>query len=507
MNSIVLNKSEQLAIDRELCRQSLPYFISQAWHVLHPSTPLMWNWAPDAICQHLQAAADGEIRFLLITVPPGSMKSLLTTTFLPAWIWGPRYEASKSFLTSSYDVDLAVDFSRKTKTLIESDWYQERWPIQWMPDSKGVKKHTNTEMGYRTANSFYSLTGKRADFNIADDPINNKKAQSAAELKNARIEWNETFHSRVNNPNTAVCILIMQRLHVNDPAGLAIESGKYTHLMIPMEYEPDRKCVTPIWSDPRKEAGELMFPQLFSREKVNEMKKELGTYGTSGQYQQRPVPRGGAIIKEAWWSWWYEEAPPRILYRKIFVDTAMEEQQENDYSVFQCFGMTDRGQIALLDQIRGKWEGPELNRRARQFWQKHRAIKNQGMLSEMRVEKKVSGTTLIQTLKRSHVTPEGIIMPPIPVKGIPRSIDKVTRCYAASPQIEGGNVLLPHDATWIDDYIQEFCDFPNGSHDDQVDPTLDAIDVMLGKDVNGPAPLGKPKNMLGPRTIKREDRV
>ena len=498
-----LSYAEQIAIDKERCKRSLPYFISQAWPILEPNTPLQWGWALDAICLHLQAAADGKIRFLLINVPPGSMKSLLTTSLFPAWIWGPRGEASKSFLTSSYDENLANDFSRKTQTLIEDEWFQERWNIQWMRNSKGVEKHTNTQMGSRTASSFYTLTGKRGDFNIADDPINNKKAQSAAEIKAAKIEFEETFHSRVNNQQTSVCIVIQQRLHVNDTSGLAIEGGNYVHLMIPMEFEPDRKCITPFWEDPRTEEGELMFPELFSRETVDRMKKIYGTYGTASQYQQRPAPRGGAIIKESWWSWWYDEAPPRILYRKIFVDTAMEIEQEHDYSVFQIFGMTDKAQIALLDQIRGKWEGPELNRRARQFWQKHRAVQGMGSLSEMLVEKKVSGTTLIQTLKKPQLTPEGIILPAIPVKGIPRNIDKVTRCYAASAQIEGGNVLLPHDATWIADYLQEFCDFPNGANDDQVDPTLDAIDRMLGKPVSGGAPLGVPEGMQGPRVIKR----
>jgi len=211
-------------------------------------------------------------------------------------------------------------------------------------------------------------------------------------------------------------------------------------------------------------------------DQVAELEKTLGSYGTAGQLQQRPAPRGGGILKEAWFR--YYTVLPTLEFRAIHADTAQKTGEENDYTVFQCWGRSTTGQAVLVDQIRGKWEAPELVVQARAFWHKHKAAPL-GPLRAMMVEDKVSGTGLIQTLRR-----EGISILPVQ-----RDKDKLSRGHDAAPFIESGNVLLPMDAPWLSDFLGEAAAFPGGAHDDQLDPMFDAIATVQGMPAPEPPPV------------------
>jgi predicted phage terminase large subunit-like protein len=307
------------------------------------------------------------------------------------------------------------------------------------------------------------MTGVRGDRVILDDPISADAANSAAKLEAARVTFTETLPTRVNSDKSAI-VIIMQRLNELDVSGVILSMGlPYVHLHIPMRFEPDHRCTTSIgWTDPRTVEGELMFPERFSEAQVRELEATLGSYGAAGQLQQRPAPRGGGLIKTGWFKYW--TTLPPLEFRAIFADTAMKTGEANDYSVLQCWGRSTIGQAVLIDQIRGKWEAPELVTQTRAFWLKHQAS-DRSTLKGMYVEDKASGTGLIQTLRR-----EGIAI--IPVQ---RSNDKSSRAADAAPFIESGNVLLPADAPWLSDFLGEIASFPSGAHDDQVDPMCDAI--------------------------------
>jgi predicted phage terminase large subunit-like protein len=185
-------------------------------------------------------------------------------------------------------------------------------------------------------------------------------------------------------------------------------------------------------------------------------------YRFAGQYMQNPAPIGGGIFKDEWWR--YYQVSPALEYRTIYADTAMKTKEQNDYSVFECWGKTKEGKAVMLDMVRGKWEAPDLLTQARAFWIKHKD--EQGPpLRGMKVEDKVSGTGLIQTLRR-----EGV-----PVLAVQRNRDKVSRAYDAAPFIESGNVLLPMWSHWLADFVGEAEAFPSGANDDQLDPMFDAI--------------------------------
>jgi predicted phage terminase large subunit-like protein len=471
-----LNDLDLLAVERELCKRSLAEYSKRAWHVLEPAAELKWGWALDAICEHLEAVTNGEILRLLMNVPPGSMKSLLTGVIWPSWEWGPRGMPEMRFVGTAHEETLAIRDNRKCRDLITSDWYQRRWPIEMAADLNGKREFGNTKKGFRQARAFTSMTGVRGDRVILDDPISADNANSPAALEEARLAFTETLPTRVNNEKSAI-VVVMQRLNEKDVSGVVADMGlPYVHLCIPMRFEPARRCTTSIgWTDPRTKEGELMFPERFGENQVAELEKTLGSYGTAGQLQQRPAPRGGGILKEAWFR--YYTTLPQLEYRTIHADTAQKTGEENDYSVFQCWGRSTVGQAVLIDQIRGKWEAPELLVQARAFWHKHKAAAG-APLRAMMVEDKVSGTGLIQTLRR-----EGVAI--IPVQ---RSKDKLSRGYDAAPFIESGNVLLPQDAPWLSDLLAEASTFPGGAHDDQLDPMFDAIANTQA----APAPPPKP---------------
>ena len=463
---MLLTQADLLAVERELCSRSLAEFAKRAWRVLEPGTPLKWGWALDAICEHLEAVTRGEITRLLMNVPPGTMKSLLTGVIWPAWEWGPRNMPEMRIVGTAHEETLAIRDSRRCRDLIKSWWYQALWPMEFARDMDGKREFGNTHKGFRQARAFTSMTGVRGDRVILDDPISADNANSEARLEEARIAFTETLPTRVNSEKSAI-IVVMQRLNEKDTSGVILDMGlPYVHLCIPMRFEVGHRCVTSLgWSDPRQHDGELMFPERFSEEQVRELEKTLGSYGTAGQLQQRPAPRGGGIIKEAWYR--YYTSIPALDWRIITVDTAQKTGEENDYSVLQCWGRSTVGQAVLLDQLRGKWEAPELLVNARAFWNKQKAS-TLAPLRGMQVEDKVSGTGLIQTLRR-----EGIA-----VTGVQRNKDKISRGHDSAPFIESGNVLLPMDAPWLSDFLSESSAFPGGTHDDQLDPMFDAIKAV-----------------------------
>ena len=229
-----------IAAERELCSRSLAYFARRAWHVLEPSTPLKWGWALDAICAHLEAVTRGDINRLLMNVPPGTMKSLLTGVIWPSWEWGPKELPHMRFLGTAHKQDLAVRDAMKCRRLIQSEWYQTRWPMVLMADNNAKLRFENDKTGFREAMAFEGMTGSRGDRVLIDDPHSVADANSVQKLATGVATFREALPSRVNNDESAI-VIIMQRLHESDVSDVAIDLG-YTHLCLPMRFESDRRC-------------------------------------------------------------------------------------------------------------------------------------------------------------------------------------------------------------------------------------------------------------------------
>jgi predicted phage terminase large subunit-like protein len=416
-----------------------------------------------AICHALERVVIGRTRRLIINVPPRSGKTELAVKNFLAWCMGNFPDCE--FIHASYSKRLATTNTWEARAIMQHEAFADVFGAPAFRDDSNAKDEFRTEQGgiVYAAGSDGTITGygagkMRDAFGgciLIDDPHKAGEGNSDTMRKNV-IDWfSTTMESRKNSPDTPI-VLIMQRLHEMDLSGWLLSGGngeKWEHLNIAA----------------RDQSGSSFWPEQFPTDMLNRLERS-NSYVFAGQYMQSPAPIGGGILKDEWWQ--YYTVPPALEYRTIYADTAQKTGTQNDYSVIQCWGRSRAGQAVLLDQIRGKWEAPELLIQARAFWAKHKP--GPAPLRAFKVEDKVSGTGLIQTLKR-----EGI-----PMLSIQRDRDKVTRAYDAAPMIESGNVLLPRDAPFLSELLAEASVFPNGQHDDQLDPLFDAVADML----NAPEP-------------------
>src|SRR6266404_5074896 len=259
---------------RARCR-ALVGFVREAWHVLEPNATYVHNWHIDAICQHLEAVTDGRVTRLLINVPPGSMKSLLVSVLWPAWEWGPKGLRSMRYLTTAHNDKPVLRDGEKSLTLLRSEWYRALWP-EVVLASTAVTSFGNTDTGRRSGVSFGSLMGLRGDRLILDDPHNVDTAESAIERANTTRRFREGALDRLNDKQRSAIVVIMQRMHEDDISGTILKfKMDYVHLMLPMEFEPERACETIIgFRDPRTYDGELLDPERVPRATVDDLKRD-----------------------------------------------------------------------------------------------------------------------------------------------------------------------------------------------------------------------------------------
>src|SRR5882724_54059 len=289
-------------IDRELATRSLRAFIQQAWPVLQPATPFVPGWHIDALCEHLEAITYGQIRNLVINIPPRHMKSLAVSVFWPCWEWARWPE--RRWLFASYAESLSLRDSRHCRTVVQSPWYRCNWGDVFVltEDQNEKRRFDNDKTGYRIASSVGGAnTGEGGDRIVCDDPHNVKEAESDAARKGVCDWYDQVMSTRVNDPKTAARVIIMQRVHEADLSGHVLAQGGYEHLCLPAEYEGSKRTTVIGWSDPRTELGELLWPERFGHAEIAELKLRLGSYGAAGQLQQRPSPAEGGILKRHWW--------------------------------------------------------------------------------------------------------------------------------------------------------------------------------------------------------------
>lgn len=462
---------------RELCRRSLADFARMAWPVLEPATDLKWGWALDAICEHLEAVSRGEIRRLLMNVPPGSMKSLLTGVIWPAWEWGPIDKAEMRFLGTAHKQDLAVRDSTKCRRLIQSHWYQKLWPIILTSDQNAKTKFENDRTGFREAMAFTSMTGSRGDKVILDDPHSVDDANSLTKLAGDITTFREALPSRVNNDQSAI-VCVMQRLHERDVSAVAVDLG-YDHLCIPMRYEEGRSKWVVGAGDPRCMTGELMFPERFPEKQVDELEKTLGAYATAGQLQQRPAPREGGLFKAAWFE--PIAAMPAVVRTVRAWDLAATKKatsNDPDFTAGVKMSKTATG-LYIIHGCR-RFQGSPMEVEAALL---HTAqIDGTNVAIRLAQDPGAAGKADVQTKTRK--------LAGYAVKVDRPTGDKATRAAPLAAQAEAGNVriLVTGDAVqdaWVQPFLDEFCLFPAAAHDDQVDAAADAFnELALGSRYN-----------------------
>lgn len=457
----------EIEIDQAIAGKSFAGFVRAGWHVLEPSSQLHWGWSLDAICEHLEAVTSGEIKRLLMNVPPGCMKSMLTGVFWPAWEWGPKAKPGLRYLGTAHKLDLGIRDSLKCRRLITSEWYQERWPLVLTGDQNAKSKFENDKTGFREAMPFSSMTGSRGDRVILDDPLSVDGGNSAADLKAAELTFTEALPTRVNNSNSSI-VVIMQRLHQKDTSGIILEKDLgYVHLCLPMRYEENRKCSTSIgFTDPRIKDGELLFPERFPEADVKALEKILGSYATAGQLQQRPAPREGGKFKRAWFNI-VHAIPVGTKFVRGW-DLASTEGA-GDYTRGVKIGRTKEGRFIVAGVVGGQLSSMNVERLLVATASQDGYLCKQSLPQDPGQAGKAQATYQVSKLA-------GYI-----AQATPESGDKDTRASPFAAQAEAGNVDILY-GDWNDEYLDELCDFPNAKYDDQVDASSRAFNELVTND-------------------------
>lgn len=504
----VLNNRKQilLDLDRVDSERSLHKFIKLHWHILEPQQPFIDGWPLGAICEHLQAVTSGEIKRLLINVPPGFMKSLATDVFWPAWEWGPKNMPSMRYLSFSYSAQLTERDNNRFRDLIRSPEYQANWgsKFQISPHTFNTTKAQNSKTGWKIATSVGGVgTGERGDRVVVDDPHNVKESESDT-VREETVRWfRESLQTRMNNPDRSAIVVIMQRVHDADVSGtiLAGEMG-YEHLQIPMEYDSRRHCATSIgWEDPRTVDGELAFPSRYSAPVVKQLKNDMSDYAIAGQFQQAPTPRGGGLFKTDHWRLWPPEGEetnadgkplkplryPPMDYIVASLDTAYTTKEENDYSALTIWGVFHQASGQSIEQRTADSFGTPIIRGGDQVmpaimlmeaWQERlefhdlvekvtKTCKKRGV-STLLIEAKANGISVAQEIARLCRAEEWGTVQVVP-KG-----DKVARAHSVQHMLRNGMVYAP-DRKWADLLIEAAAIFPRGAHDDIVDSMVQAL--------------------------------
>lgn len=452
-----------LEISRERCRRSLIEFVRQAWHIVEPSEPFIHGWHLDAIAVHLEAVTRGLLTRLLINVPPGTMKSLLTSVFWPAWEWGPAGKSPTKYMTAAYELGLAERDARKMRLLIESDWYQRRWPLKLADDQNEKTKFENAARGFRLARSIESLTGERADRLIIDDPHSIKIAESDAQRQNSVRNFREAGNNRLNSAERSAIIVIMQRVHQGDISGEIVEKiGGYAHLMLPMEFDPARRCVTPFFTDPRTEKNELLFPERFPQWVIDRDKPILGEYAWAGQYDQNPRPREAGFfmvdrIKEV------AHAPVCTAWVRAW-DFAGTKRNTSAFTAGVLIGKCAEGYV-IADVIRDRRTPAEVRKLVRT------TAVNDGVAVRIRIPQD-PGQAGVAQKDDYAITLDGFTF-----KALPPTGDKLTRAEPFAAQMEAGRVMMVK-APWNDAYKEELRMVPAGRYWDQTDASADAYNEL-----------------------------
>lgn len=479
----LFDQSPDFYIKKADLKDSLYSFVLEFWDVVEPGATFKGNWTIQAVCEHLEAVTRGDIRNLIINIPPRFTKSLIVNVFWPAWSWARK--ASKQFIFSAYSDSLAVRDSIKCRTLIKSEkfrkYYFESGNLRSDQDTK--HEFVNYSGGHRIITTVGgSATGKGADIIVTDDPNDAKHARSKNKLEETQYWWDNVMSTRLNNAKTGSRVIIQQRIAEGDLTGHVLKKQKdlpdddptkYVHLYIPMEFEEKNICSTKIgWTDPRTQDGELAWDERFGPKEIKTYKVDLGSASYAGQMQQRPAPAMGAIFKRPWFKF-YKELPA-IDYYMISVDCTFKNTEGSDYVAMGVWGVKDANKY-LMWLVRKKLDFPEtlvelaaLNKR---FPNARYNL----------VEDKANGSAVLSVFKNK-------------IKGLlpfePGNNSKEARAASIAPQVEAGNLWLPEQyyepnrraLPWIhmvDDYIEEMVTFPKSDYDDVVDMTSQAF-IKIG---------------------------
>jgi predicted phage terminase large subunit-like protein len=444
-------------------RTDLTAFTERAFATVSPGDHYEPNWHIEAMTEALRKVLAGEVRRLLITVPPRHLKSITTAVAFPAWVLG--LDPTMKFLVASYGGDLATKHARDFRMVVDSAWYRRLFPRTVAKPKRNVESEFETaDNGSRRAVSLGgAITGLGADIVIVDDLMKAGDAGSAVERQRVKDFYEQTLFSRLNNKRTGAIIAIQQRLHEDDLAAYLMEKGEFSHLNLRAIAEEDETLDLGYGRTRRRRAGEALFEAREPLPVLADIRVAIGPSAFGAQYQQNPTPPDGNLVR---WSnvQFYDEAPERdqLHYVVQSWDVAVTATPQSDFSVCTSWGYFEKAWL-LLDLYRVRMEYPDLLGAARVHRRKWKP-------DLVLVEKAGAGRPFFDEFRRDQfkATPERDA-PPWRTIGWQPKTDKVTRMAGQTVKLESGLIKFPRTAPFMADLKSEILAFPNGRYDDQVD--------------------------------------
>lgn len=470
-------------------------FLKQAWPTIHGGKKFVDGKHIKVICDHLQLVAERKIKKLLINIPPRFGKSTIISVAFPAWCW--LHNPSEEFLCASYVAQFALRDSRKCRALIQSLWYQKNWGDRFrlLKDQNTKSRFDNTQKGFRfSTSSKGSVTAEGGSIIIVDDP-NSAYDNSSIVEREGRIEWwTQVLSSRLNDRKNDCIIVVQQRIHEKDVSGYILsndEDKDWVKLILPMEYEESRKCRTYVngelfWEDPRTFEGELLWPDRFGEKEIKDARNTLGSYGYAGQYQQRPSPAAGGIIKKAWFKKWIMPTYPQFEHVMLSCDPGISDSPIASYSACTTCGVffddNDIYNVILLSMWRDRVGFPDLRQRLIRMSKDYKDTGTHKNLypavykvDSILIEAKATGDPLIRELRLAGV----------PAIGYEPKGNKSSRVQRIAHLIENGLIWLPTNIKdkdkllpWADEFLDAVASFPNAESRDLVDSMTQAFSKL-----------------------------
>ena len=475
----------ELEYANALCRENFDAFAQRAFAEIEPGVPYEWSWHIECICWHLQALFEGTLpegkRRLCINVPPRSLKSYLASIAFPAWVLGK--EASQKFIATSFNATLAKEMSQKSRILIESEWYKQLFPEMRIDDNQNEKHNFwSTKRGMYYSSALMSVTGRGAGYVLLDDPISPKEAISDTIRQDTNATIRSTIPTRFNDLRNDKWVLIMQRIHEDDPTGhFALKDPRWYILKLPGENRSDKPISYELngrtWT---MQSGQLLFPERLTKQVLEDLRTDLGEYNYAGQILQEPVPVGGGDFNQNWIQYYAPGAcKPKEMNVVILVDPAggdelnKKKKKLSDWTAMVVVGFAPDNNKYVLDIIRDRLNPTE---RVNMLFALHRKWNTlTGKSPKVGYEKygMMSDTHYIDIKKRE----EAYNFPLIILGG---NMPKEERIKQLIPDLQNGHLFFPQSLIYVDgegrkfDLVSEIINsemasFPRARHDDMID--------------------------------------
>lgn len=435
-------------------------FIAKCIDTIDPGAGYRENWHILVLALKLELVRTGEIRRLMINLPPRSLKTHIVSVAFSAWVLG--HDPTRRIICVTYSNEVSKTQAKLFDKIVSSHWFQKAFPECRGDRPNRLMDWYTTRGGNRLATSIEgSILSRGADLIIIDDPNKGQEIYSKVARERVKLAYDHTISTRLNNPKESAIVCVMQRLHPDDLAGHMLEQEEWEKVVMPAIATEQESWDLGDGRVKVREPGELLQEFHVGQAELDLKRRNMGLMAFEAQYQQHPVPAEGAVVKRRWLKF-YDTAPEPLEFTLVSWDCASTLSEDADWSVGTVWGVREK-EFYLLDVIRERNEAPDLRHLIRSTHCRHQA-------DVTIVEDESVGRAIVQDLRRTAGDCRPLLIRP--------RYEKLARMEGRAVMFETGQVFLPCAAEWLGTYLEELLSFPNCRKDDQVDSTSQALDFL-----------------------------